>query len=131
MYDDIADPTDSIFTPQSRQLQLLNVFAQDQVAIIPRKLELTIGTKLLYNDYTKLEWQPSIRLAFITSTKHTIWGAVSRAVRTPSRFDADFTLFRAPGNEFKSEKLTAYELGYKLHPHQPDCVFYCRLLQPV
>jgi iron complex outermembrane receptor protein len=50
---------------------------------------------------------------------HTIWGAVSRAVRTPSRIDTELALPGTPPhtlvgvNSFESEKLLAYELGYR------------------
>jgi len=52
------------------------------------------------------------------------WAAISRAVRTPSRTDADFSLnVESPnmrlliqGNpELKSEILLAYELGYRFN----------------
>ena len=33
--------------------------------------------------------QPSIRGAWHPTPDHTLWGAVSRAVRTPTRFDED------------------------------------------
>ena len=84
---------------------------------MPRRLELTVGTKLLYNDYTEFEFQPSIRLAWLPSIRQTLWAAISRAVRTPSRLDADLPIFRAPGiRPFQSEKLIAYEVGYRFQP---------------
>jgi iron complex outermembrane receptor protein len=51
-----------------------------------------------------------------------VWAAVSRAVRTPSRIDRDFFLFLAPsvpvlvGGNIQSEKLVAYELGWRAQP---------------
>jgi iron complex outermembrane receptor protein len=48
-----------------------------------------------------------------------VWGAVSRAVRSPSRIDRDFFVFVAPsvpilaGGDIQSEKLIAYELGWR------------------
>ncbi len=115
-HDNISGPVGTIFTPESRTLHLFNAFIQDQFALVPRKLELTVGTKLSYNDYTEFDWQPSIRLAWVRSAHHTAWGAVSRAVRTPSRLDVDVTTLAVPGNQpFKSEELTAYELGYRFH----------------
>lgn len=105
-----------IFTPEDRTLQLFNTFVQDQIALVPERLELTLGTKLLHNDYTDFEWQPSARLAWTPTENHTVWAAVSRAVRTPARFDVDE---RTPGlttKEFVSEKVVAYELGLRLRP---------------
>ena len=106
------------FNPANRKLKLFNAFVQDQVALIPQKLEFTAGTKLLHNDYTGYEWQPSARLAWTPDMQSTVWTAVSRSVRTPSRFDVDeVTSFIAtPGNQFYSENVIAYELGYRMRP---------------
>lgn len=106
------------FSPTRRTLELFSGFVQDQVTLVPKRLELTVGTKLLHNDYTKFEFQPSARLAWTPSEKHTIWTAVSRAVRTPSRFDTDLTGFAGLDKPaFRSENVTAYEVGYRMRPH--------------
>jgi len=105
------------FVPAHRTLQLFSGFIQDQFAIVPDHLELTFGTKALHNDYTEFEFQPTIRLAWSPSPVHTLWIAASRAVRTPTRLDVDN---KSPGlgsyGNFKSEKLMAYELGYRTRP---------------
>jgi iron complex outermembrane receptor protein len=51
---------------------------------------------------------------------HTLWLAVSRAVRTPSRIDTEVFvpagppfLLRGGGDRFDSETVIAYELGYR------------------
>jgi iron complex outermembrane receptor protein len=110
----IKDATDNVpsltFNPAERTLQLFTGFVQDQVSIIPGRLDLTVGTKLLYNDYSHTDYQPSARVAFTASQNHTIWGAVSRAVRTPTRLDVDII---NPGQSFSSEKQIAYEAGYR------------------
>src|ERR1041385_4769805 len=52
-----------------------------------------------------------------------MWGAVSRAVRTPSRIDRDLSegappyfVLLAGSPDFVSEKVNAYELGYRRQP---------------
>lgn len=109
------------FLPASRDLTLANVFVQDSVALNER-LKLTVGAKLERNNYSGFEIQPNVRLAWKPSEQVLVWSAVSRAVRTPSRLDRDFFV---PGNapftiaggpDFKSEKLTAYEIGYRAQP---------------
>src|SRR5262249_16615468 len=47
-----------------------------------------------------------------------VWGSVSRAVRTPSRFDRDLINpgVLAGGPDFDSEDLVAYEVGYRTQP---------------
>jgi iron complex outermembrane receptor protein len=87
-----------------------------------------VGSKFEHNDYTGFEVQPTGRLLWTPHEKHSIWAAVSRAVRTPSRFEhtisAAFVPIPAPfsyseiiGNpNYSSEELVAYELGYRVQP---------------
>lgn len=108
---------------------ILNVFAQNEFAVVPDTLFFTAGSKLEYNDYTGFEVQPSARLAWHMNDRQTLWGAVSRAVRTPSSIEEDFnfvaqvapgappTESRLMGNpDQKSEELVAYEIGHRIQP---------------
>jgi iron complex outermembrane receptor protein len=99
-------------------------FIQDDIALLPNTLHLTIGTKLEDNEFTGAEWQPSARLAWRFSPDSLLWGAVSRAVRTPSRVDRDLANrtrppFTVGNDDFESEKLIAYELGLRTQPVRP------------
>jgi iron complex outermembrane receptor protein len=111
-----------LFDPAQRLLHLYNGFIQDELTLVPDRLRLTLGSKFEHNDYTDWEIQPSARLAWTPTAQHTIWAAVSRAVRTPSRVDRDFFLYLAPGtpllvgSDFQSEKVVAYEAGWRLQP---------------
>jgi iron complex outermembrane receptor protein len=86
------------------------------------RVHLTLGTKIEHNDYTGFEFQPSGRLAWRLSEQHTLWSAISRAVRTPSRIDRELFAPGSPpfllagGPDFDSEELLAYELGYRVQP---------------
>jgi iron complex outermembrane receptor protein len=104
--------------PPRRSLQTFSLFAQDEIALAKDWLHLTLGTKLEHNDYTGFEIQPSVRLAEKLSAKQTLWQAISRAIRAPSRIDRDLVIppvtFGSP--DFESEKLRAYELGYRVQP---------------
>jgi len=111
----------SIFTvdPEHRTLQLYSGFVQDEIHVVPDRVNLTVGTKLEHNEYTGLEIQPSVRLAWILTSRQMVWTAVSRAVRAPSRFDADIVNLGGSlsGNpNFASEKVVAYEAGYRVQP---------------
>ncbi len=87
-------------------------------------LNLTLGTKLEYNDYTGVEIQPNARLIWSPNKRHTVWAAVSRAVRSPSRSELDLRLESLDrrrlvvalyGNDdFESEDLLAFETGYRI-----------------
>jgi iron complex outermembrane receptor protein len=105
-----------------RNTQLVSAFVQDQFTLIDERLYLTAGTKLEHNDFTGFEVQPTGRLLWTPTPKHTAWLAVSRAVRTPAILenDVEVGLLPAPGPVFPrilpnrdldSEELLAYELG--------------------
>ena len=62
-------------------------FAQDEIAFADDALKVTLGTKLEYNSITGFEYQPSVRALWRFTERSTVWGALSRNVRTPSRAD--------------------------------------------
>lgn len=103
--------------PQRARLWIGNAFVQDRVAV-SRRLSLIGGVKLEASSFTGIQVLPSLRLAWQPSDKATLWAAVSRAVRTPSRIDRDLTApgFLAASPDFASEKLTAFEAGYRGQP---------------
>ncbi|HET8796454.1 MAG TPA: TonB-dependent receptor, partial [Thermoanaerobaculia bacterium] len=107
-------PGTAFLSPARKSLVFANAFAQDSIALTSR-LRLTAGTKLEHNTYTGLEVMPDVRLAWAPSNRTTLWTAVSRAVRIPSRFDTDLqnSGILAGGPDFHSEELIAYEAGYR------------------
>ncbi|PWU13954.1 MAG: TonB-dependent receptor [Verrucomicrobia bacterium] len=120
MADDVGNTPVLAFLPAHRNLQLFSGFVQDEIALIPETLSLTIGTKLEHNDYSGFEAQPTGRITWKPDTNQTVWAAISRAVRSPSRIDTDFFVPGQPpyllvgaGRRFESETLIAYELGYR------------------
>jgi iron complex outermembrane receptor protein len=117
--DHVRNSAGLAFLPARVTRDLATCFVQDQFELVPNRLDVTVGSKFEHNDYTGFEYQPSARLAWKPSTSHTIWGAASRAVRTPSRIDRDLfapatpPYFLVGSPDFESEVLYAYELGYK------------------
>lgn len=122
--DDVRNTTALAFLPPRVSRQWFSAFGQDEIALVKDRLHLTLGTKVEHNDYTGFEFQPSGRLAWKLSLRQTVWAAISRAVRTPSRIDREFfapgtpPFLLAGGPNFDSEDLLAYELGYRVQPHQ-------------
>ena len=112
------------FLPPQLNTQLFSGFVQDEITVVENRLKLTLGSKLEHNDFSGFEYQPSGRLSLRLTDRQTLWAAISRAVRTPSRIDRDFFVPPAPGLPgglaggpgFLSEKLLAYELGYRVQP---------------
>lgn len=116
------------FDPAQRTDRLVTGFVQDEFTILPRRLSLTVGTKLLNTNFTTFEPEPSARLLWTPGDKASFWAAFTEAVRTPSDAEHDFNLsgfvglapdgtpifarFNANKN-FRPERLTGYELGYR------------------
>ena len=116
--DDVVNTAVTAWEPEDRTLHLWSAFLQDEFAWSER-LRLIAGAKLEVNDFSGLEVQPTLRLAWTPSGRQTVWGAVSRAVRSPTRIDTDVRFPRGgvvvlQGNpDFASEDLLAWELGWR------------------
>lgn len=116
--------------------RIYNLFVQDQLTLLPDRLRLTLGAKMEEFNSIGTAWEPGMRLAWTPHERQTIWASVARALRTPSvyermgRFNIGAAGAEPPsrpapvllsvlGNpELKSEKLLAYELGYRVHAFQ-------------
>ena len=109
---------------------LVSGFAQDEISMAGDRLRATLGVKLERNDYSGLEVQPSGRVAWLPTPGQTVWAAVTRAVRRPSRVERMYAstsvldpaapafvqLIPNPG--FEPETLVSYELGYRVQPEE-------------
>lgn len=124
------------FANDTLDSEQLSVFVQDELAVSDA-ISATAGIKFERYDYTGWESQPNLRLAWTPSANRTLWGAVSQAVRTPSRNDDDVIInaaafptgggtpavVRIVGNsDLESEQVTAYELGYRTRPTRKSVV---------
>jgi iron complex outermembrane receptor protein len=123
------------FTRHRYRFDLASVYAQDRITLQPDRLELTAGFKLEHNDFTGLEPQPSVRLAWFPDLRHTLWVGWSHAVRTPSLTEDSGTTdgpvlppgvadrflpvaIRGLGNPaLRAETLEAFEAGWRWAPH--------------
>lgn len=114
--------------------EIFSAFLHDEIALIPSKISLIIGSRFEYNDYSGFSYQPNGRLLWSVTPHNSLWGSVSRAVRSSTKSEQDINYnYRtlAPstppdnptpnplrleinGNpDFKSEELLAYEIGYR------------------
>jgi len=116
-----------VFYPANVLDYLLTGFFQDDITLVDRKLSLSAGSKVLRTNFTGFELEPSARLMWTPTDKHTFWASVTHAVRTPSQAEEDFYLssYLGPAGglplfarfnanpDFAPEKLNGYELGYR------------------
>jgi iron complex outermembrane receptor protein len=105
------------FAQPTTVIDVADVFAQDEIPLT-KQLRLTLGSKLEDNSYSGIDFLPNIRLAWQLNDTDMLWGAISRAVRTPSKIDRELESpgILLPSPDFAAEKLTAYELGYRSQP---------------
>jgi iron complex outermembrane receptor protein len=105
---------------------LVSGFVQDEISL-PHAVKVTVGTKLEHNDFSGFEVQPSVRAAWDLTSTETLWAAVSRAVRVPTRLERDVDIAVTDptasevavllGNRsFHAEQVLAFELGYRWQP---------------
>ena len=130
-YRQTRDSMDNTFAvsymPASRTDRVASAFFQDEIALNGDSLHLIAGSKFEHNGYTGFEVQPNLRLRWKIDERQTAWAAVSRAVHTPSRTDADSRIVaavvkpgattfvtRLQGNPaIQAEHVLAYEAGYR------------------
>lgn len=119
------------FTRPERVDDLFSYFIQDEIQLFDR-LYLTLGSKFSHDDYTGFEFQPTAKLLWAASDQYSLWGSVSRAVRSPSRALDDLRAVAAPfpgippgafpqvrGNRASSaENLLAWEAGVRGQPNE-------------
>jgi iron complex outermembrane receptor protein len=77
---------------RSRANSLLSAFIHDEWTLVPDRFRLIGGAKFERNDYTGWEVQPNVRFTWTPTETQTIWGALARAVRTPSQAEEDFSI---------------------------------------
>ncbi len=132
----IADGVGYSFNPSSAQVRLVNLFAQDEIALAQRRVKLSLGAKFEHSTYAGSGLQPTARAIWTVTPRQRVWGAISRALRTPSMFDrggrVDFPpslpepIPGDPGPQFplaisalgnpdlRNERLLSTEAGYRL-----------------
>jgi iron complex outermembrane receptor protein len=118
-----------VFDPAQRSDDTFSAFVQDEITLAQDRLYLTLGSKFEHNDYTGFEYQPNARLRWKIDERRTAWAALSRAVHTPSRTDANARIFNTllpatggvtnlmqlQGNPaVQSEDVLALEAGYRI-----------------
>ena len=125
----VKDEFSGVFTidmrGDKREDDLFSTYLQDEISLPTYNMKITVGTKVERNDYSGTEVQPNLRMVWTPNDRHSYWGAISRAVHTPTRFAHDGQvniyipaqnpmIISVQGNrELDSEELTAYEAGWR------------------
>ncbi len=133
--DEVSTPGFIQFFPGRETFELFSVFVHDDITLVPDRLNLILGSKIEYNSFTGTEPQPNARVRWKPAEGHTFWAAASRAARIPSRAERESVIDYSvtppltainptplplfvrstyhPGIARVSEKVNAYEIGYR------------------
>lgn len=109
------------FVPSQKQLDWINLFVEQKRRIWP-DWHLTLGGKLEHNNYTGVEFLPTLKLAWQASDEQLVWAQYARTVRAPSRVDTELYVPAEPphviagGANFRSEIADTLELGWRTRP---------------
>jgi iron complex outermembrane recepter protein len=106
------------FIPPKQVQDWYSAFVQDEISLT-NAMSMTLGIRMEHNPYTGWEALPSVRLGYKVAPQSLVWGALSRAVRSPSRFDREIFVPTTPpfviagGPNFVSEVANVAELGFR------------------
>jgi iron complex outermembrane receptor protein len=114
--------------PQTLTYQIFSSFVQDEIAVHPDHLYISVGTKLEHNYFNGFNLQPTARVTWAPEGRDMFWAAVSGAQRTPSRGETavrdNEAVYPGPDNlpilisvfgnpAQKNEHLIATEAGFR------------------
>lgn len=80
---------------EDEKLANYNAFFQDEIAILPDRLHLTVGSKVSWNSHTNWELQPRAQVMWTPNDTNRIWASISRAVRTPGEHETNMRIISA------------------------------------
>ena len=120
------------FQPAGGRYFLGDAVVRDELQLLPNRLLMSVGMRVDYTSYSRFDFQPGLRFLYTPSPRQSVWLALSRAVRVPSRVDRGvvsdegFFLFGAlPIHEtllgsaaIRPEIENTLEVGYRLQSGQ-------------
>jgi iron complex outermembrane recepter protein len=122
------------FAPPHRTISVYNAFLQDEIAIVPDRVRLTLGSKIERDNLSGWSIEPNVRILWLATERQKVWAAISRATRTPSLFELSATanldayqtgptappvlVSIIPNSQLRPEDILTYELGYRYVPRE-------------
>lgn len=120
------------WSPEDKDIGLTNLFAQDELTVIPNRLRITLGSKFENSNLVGWTEQPDLRVLWTPSARQSFWASASRAAGTPPLFEryVHILVGAAPGTNgappaivtldgnpsLDSEILLSYQAGYRFAP---------------
>lgn len=92
IHDNLTSTPSVSLDPEEATERWVSGYVQDDISLVPDRLRLTLGAKLEHNSFTGFEFQPNARLFYRPDPAFAVWASVSRAARTPSRYERGGTI---------------------------------------
>lgn len=90
MWDRSSGSEFSRLTPNARNYGTAYLSLVDQIELVPDRLAVTLGVRGERSTLSGYNFQPTARIWWAPVKQQSLWGAWSRAVRTPSRGELGF-----------------------------------------
>ncbi len=93
----LSTPTPALrLNPLTDHRDVIALFAQDEIALIPDKLQFIAGAQVSHTENIGYAIQPTARILWTPTTTLSTWIAASRAERTPSLDDRGLDYYETP-----------------------------------
>jgi iron complex outermembrane receptor protein len=117
------------FLPAQRTGKLYGAFVQDEITLLPNRLNFTVGIRFEVAPFSGYQAEPSGRLLWSLSEKQAIWFSASLAARTPDRahrgLETTEVVFPGQGglptaltlsgaDDTNNEGILDFEVGYRV-----------------
>lgn len=118
-----------VLTPPQYTSSLVSAFVQDEYAVSER-LKVIAGVRVEQQTQAKFQAEPDLRALWRLTPTKTLWGALSRSTRNPSRIEDGGILVEPvipPGQGYNTDPSRAllpevYNVGKVLNPERVDAI---------
>ncbi|MGV0961122.1 MAG: TonB-dependent receptor plug domain-containing protein [Limnohabitans sp.] len=91
--DDLILPASPYYLSHGKDQRVsYSAFVHDEIALVPERLKLILGSKFEKDGLTGFNVQPNARVLYTPSQSEAYWGALSRSVRSPRRTESMSTI---------------------------------------
>jgi iron complex outermembrane receptor protein len=91
--DDLLFPASPYYLSNGKDQRVsYSAFVHDEIALVPERFKLILGSKFEKDGLTGFNVQPNARVLYTPSQNEAYWGALSRSVRSPRRTESMSTI---------------------------------------
>lgn len=109
------DPFFEFYEPEDQTLNTFRAFGVETWKFPEQKVDVVLGAAIEHNDFTQFEIQPTLRAIWYPTERFSVWGSLTRSVRTPSLEERSLSANSAfvGSDAFDSERGNTAELGVR------------------